>query len=149
MKRTQLRSKDVRQELELFNVNLSKKDRVELIEDELTLLRINDVNAFFKLQEGWIPTLRYLQSNNVLKTVVVDMGAIKFLIGGADVMRPGIVEIDEKIAKDEVIVIVDINNKKPIAVGVALLSGEEMKRAASGKVIKNIHYVGDKIWQAA
>ncbi len=149
MKRTQLRSKDVRQELEAFNVNLSKKDRVELIEDELTLLRINDVNAFFKLQQRWIPTLRYLQANNVLKTVVVDMGAIKFLIGGADVMRPGIVEIDQTIVKDEVIVIVDVNNQKPIAVGVALLSGEEMKKAASGKVIKNIHYVGDKIWQAA
>ncbi len=148
MKRTQLRSKDVRQELELFNVDLSKKDRVELIEDELTLLRINDLNAFFKLQERWIPTLRYLQTNNVLKKVVVDMGAIKFLIGGADVMRPGIVEIDETIVKDEVIVIVDINNKKPIAVGITLLSGGEMKKATSGKVIKNIHYVGDKIWQA-
>ncbi len=149
MRRTQLRTKDVRQELEAFNVNLSKKDHVELIEDELTLLRINDVNAFFKLQQRWIPTLRYLQTNNVLKMVVVDMGAIKFLIGGADVMRPGIVEINETIVKDEVIVIVDVNNQKPIAVGVALLSGGEMKRAASGKVIKNIHYVGDKIWQAA
>lgn len=148
MKRTQLRSKDVRQDLGAFNVSLGKKDRVELIEDELTLLRINDVNAFFKLQKRWIPTLRYLQTNNVLKIVVVDMGAIKFLIGGADVMRPGIVEIDETIAKDEVIVIVDVNNKKPIAVGVALLSGGEMKKTASGKVIKNIHYVGDKIWQA-
>lgn len=149
MKRTQLRSKDVRQELEMFNVDLSKKDRVELIEDELTLLRINDVNAFFKLQKKWIPTLRYLQTNNVLKKVVIDMGAIKFLIGGADVMRPGIVEIDESIVKNEVILIVDINNQKPIAVGIALLSGEEIKVATSGKVIKNIHYVGDKIWQAA
>ncbi len=148
MKRTQLRSKDVRQWLEQFNVDLSKKDRVELIEDELTLLRINEVNAFFKLQERWIPTLRYLQTNIILKKVVVDMGAIKFLIGGADVMRPGIVEIDETITKDEVIVIVDINNKKPIAVGMALLSGTEMKAATSGKVIKNIHFVGDKIWQA-
>ncbi len=149
MKRTQLRSKDVRQELEVFNISLGKKDRVELVEDEWTLLRINDVTAFFKLQERWIPTLRYLQINNVLKIVVVDMGAIKFLIGGADVMRPGIVEIDETIAKDEVIVIVDVNNKKPIAVGIALLSGTEMKAATSGKVIRNIHYVGDKIWQKA
>ena len=64
-------------------------------------------------------------------------------------MRPGIIEIDETIAKDEVIAIIDTNNRKPIAVGVALYSGGEMKLLASGKVIKNIHYVGDKIWDTA
>ena len=74
------------------------------------------------------------------------MGAIKFLIGGADVMRPGIVEIDYGIAKDEPVVIVDINNQKPIAVGIALISGAEMKVTKNGRVIRNIHYVGDKIW---
>ncbi|MBI2102335.1 DUF1947 domain-containing protein [Candidatus Woesearchaeota archaeon] len=146
MKRTQLRSKDVSRELMLYDVEFSKKDSVELCEDELTLLAVNKLPAFFRYGERWIPTLKFLQQRMVLKRVVVDMGAIKFLIGGADVMRPGIVEIDEMIIKDEPVAIVDMNNKKPIAVGIALVSGSEMKETKSGKVIHNIHYVGDKIW---
>ena len=75
------------------------------------------------------------------------MGAVKFVVNGADVMRPGIVEIEEGIAKDEFVAVIDKNNKKPLAVGIALFSSEEMKGMNSGKVIKNIHYVGDELWK--
>ena len=146
MKQVQLRSKDASKELSQYSFEIGKKDQVELREDEIKFLFINKKPAFFWRDGRWVPTLRFLQSNSILKTVVVDMGAIKFLIGGADVMRPGIVEIGETIGKDEVVTIVDKNNQKPIAVGIALYSGEEMKSLSSGKVIKNIHYVGDKIW---
>lgn len=148
MKRTQLRSKDVTRDLVRYGVEFSKKDSVELWEDDLTLLVVNKQPAFFRYGEQWIPTLKFLQQKMVLKKVVVDMGAIKFLIGGADVMRPGIVEIDEMVVQDEPVAIVDVNNKKPIAVGIALVSGSVMKETKSGKVIRNIHYVGDKIWNS-
>ena len=62
-------------------------------------------------------------------------------------MRPGITEIDEEIEKNDFIVIVDVTNKKPLAVGIALLNSEEMRESKTGKVIKNIHYVGDDIWK--
>ena len=74
------------------------------------------------------------------------MGAIKFLSGGADLMRPGIVEIEEKIKEGDFISVIDINNKKPIIVGIALYSTDDIKEQLSGKSIQNIHYVGDKIW---
>ena len=146
MKRTQLRSKEINKELAQYAVELSKKDNVELWEDQPFLLIVNGLPSFFRYGERWIPTLKFLQQKIILKKIVVDMGAIKFLIGGADVMRPGIVEIDYGIAKDEPVVIVDINNQKPIAVGIALISGAEMKVTKNGRVIRNIHYVGDKIW---
>ena len=75
------------------------------------------------------------------------MGAIKFVINGADIMRPGITEIEEGIAKDELVVIIDERNKKPLVVGIALYDSAEMKKITSGKVVKNIHYVGDEIWK--
>jgi len=75
------------------------------------------------------------------------MGAIKFVVNGADIMRPGITKIQEGIEKDEAIVIVDENNQKPLAVGIALLSAEDMEKTKSGRVIKNIHYVGDELWK--
>ena len=75
------------------------------------------------------------------------MGAVKFVINGADIMRPGITEIEDGINENDFIVIVDVNNQKSLAVGIALLNSEEMRSSTSGKVIKNIHYVGDEIWK--
>ena len=107
---------------------------------------VNKQPWFFYYNDRIVPTLRLLQNKDLLKKVIVDMGAIKFVINGADIMRPGVVEIDEMITKEDFIVVVDVNNKKPLAVGIALLSGMEMKAATSGKVIKNIHYIGDELW---
>jgi len=147
MKRTQLRSKDISKELESYGVEISKKDQVELVENKYKIILINKKPAFFYYDGKPVPTLKYLQENNVLKKITVDMGAVKFMVNGADVMRPGIVEIEEGITKDEFVAVIDKNNKKPLAVGVALFDFEEMKKMSSGKVIKNIHYVGDELWR--
>jgi len=88
-----------------------------------------------------------LQEKNLLKKSVVDMGAVRFLSGGADLMRPGVKEIDALIQKEEFVVVVDVNNHKPLIVGIALFSGEDMQKMVSGKVVKNIHSVGDAIWK--
>ena len=147
MKRTQLRSKDLNQELEIYKVEISKKDQAELVEDKFKIILVNKKPAFFYFNNLLVPTLKYLQENTILKKITVDMGAVKFVVNGADIMRPGIVEIEAGIAKDEFIVVIDKNNYKPLAVGIALFSSEEMKNMASGKVIKNIHYVGDELWK--
>ena len=144
MKRTRLKSKEVNKELGL---TLSKKDQVELVEDEFKILFINNQPAFFYFKDKPVPTLKYLQTHEVLKKITVDMGAVKFVVNGADIMRPGIVEIEDGINKDDFIVIIDVNNKKLLSVGIALLGTEEMRSVDSGKVIKNIHYVGDKLWK--
>ncbi|MCK5613932.1 RNA-binding protein [Candidatus Pacearchaeota archaeon] len=47
---------------------------------------------------------------------------------------------------NELITIIDEKHNKPIGIGLALFSGKEMQRVTSGKVVKNLHYVGDKIW---
>jgi len=145
MKKIRLKSKEASREL---GIELSKKDKVELWEDERKIVIINDIPSFFYYENKAVPTLKYLQGNDLLKKVAVDMGAVKFVVNGADIMRPGIVEIEEGIGENEFIVVVDVNNKKPLAVGVALFSASEMQAKDSGKVIKNIHYVGDELWNA-
>jgi len=147
MKRTRLRSKEISKELEHFNVEISKKDQVELIEDKYKIILINKKPSFFYYQDKLVPTLKFLQENNVLKKITVDMGAVRFVVNGADVMRPGIVEIEDGISKDDLVSVIDKNNRKPLAVGIALFSAEEMKAMSTGKVIKNIHYVGDELWK--
>jgi len=130
-----------------FNIEdfFDKRENLEQEANEFTTIKRGNMPIFI-VQENLIPTLKLLLERQFLPIVTVDMGAVKFITSGADVMRPGIKEISQ-FSKDALVCIVDINNKKPLAVGKALFSSEEMAKQQSGKVIKNIHYVGDKIWQ--
>ena len=69
------------------------------------------------------------------------------IVSGADVMRPGIVEFDENIKKGDVVIVKEEGYGKPIAIGKALWDGEEFKTKEKGKCVKNLHYIGDKIWK--
>ena len=149
MKRQQLSNRDIKniiKELkEKFNIDdlISKKDKAELINDEIIL--INNAPFFFYHESRLVPTLKLLLNNNFLPKATIDMPAIKFITGGADVMRPGIKELDQ-FEKDQLVAIVDETHQKPLAIGIAMFNSEEVRTMDSGKVIKNIHQVGDDIW---
>ena len=150
MKRKQLSSKEVRdlnKKIEIvFGLKdfFSKKDKVELWEDKF--IAGNNTPLFVYVPE-LIPTLQSLLKRNFLKAITIDMPAVKYIVNGADVMRPGIVSFDE-FMKNEIISIIDEKNKKPLAVGKALYSSEEMKAMEKGKVVKNLHWIGDEVWMA-
>jgi PUA domain protein len=80
--------------------------------------------------------------------VVVDAGAVKPIINGADVMRPGIKEFLGDFGKDDVVFVTD-EKGRVIAVAVALYSRQEMEQMQKGKVLINLHHLGDRIWQAS
>ncbi|MEM2924355.1 MAG: RNA-binding protein [Methanocellales archaeon] len=80
------------------------------------------------------------------RRVVIDMGAVKFISKGADIMCPGIVDADLDIQKGDLVIVVDEVHGKPLAIGRALISGDEMM-SDRGKAIKSMHYVGDRIWR--
>ena len=151
MIKKQLSKKDAKELNEkikqLYNIDdfFSKKDNLEEIKDEFTIIKKDSLPVFFYKDEILIPTLKLLQTNLILPTATIDMPAIKFITNGADIMKPGIKEFDE-FPKDAFIAIVVENNKKPLAIGKALISSEEMKSTSEGKVILNIHYVGDSLW---
>jgi PUA domain protein len=84
-----------------------------------------------------------------LPKVVVDMGAIRFVCNGADVMAPGIVRYEGTFAKNDLVLVVDIKHGKILALGEMLYNSEEVKGIKQGPVIKNKHYVSDKIWNFA
>lgn len=80
-----------------------------------------------------------------LKRITVDMGAVKPISDGADIMAPGIVEVEEGIEKGEIVGIEDEENGKVIAIGETLV-GKDSIKGEEGKVVQNLHYVGDKYW---
>ncbi len=79
--------------------------------------------------------------------VTVDMGAVPHVVNGADVMVPGIVEVWEGIRKGDVVWVRDEKYHKPLCVGISLMDAEEILKSERGKAVKNVHYVGDKIWK--
>jgi PUA domain protein len=93
----------------------------------------------------------YLGDEELLKAfpkVVVDMGAVKFVTNGANVMRPGIRSFQGPFLKGDVVVVVDEKHGKALAVGTALVDGVEAEKMERGPVVKNVHYIGDKFWDA-
>jgi predicted RNA-binding protein (TIGR00451 family) len=122
-----------------------KKSLLLLLEtDHGKCLSYEDKLIFIVDQTLLIPTIHSLkQYGSKLKKVVVDVGAIKFLTNGADIMRPGITSIDPKIVVDELIEIVEEQNGATLAVGKAMYTSEDMSKLESGKVIKNLHYLKD------
>jgi PUA-domain protein len=115
--------------------------------EEFTVLLVNDSIDFMMHNNKIVFTLqglmKYQPNTNF---VVVDMGAVGFITKGADVMAPGITDADPMIQKDDLVWICDEKHRKLVAVGVALMTGEEMKTKKPGKAVKTLNYVGDRFW---
>ena len=94
-----------------------------------------------------VPFLGDAKTIGSMPSVVVDPGAIKFVCNGADVMGPGIVRVEGDFDKGARVVVKESTHSKAIAVGEALFTSIELKNAQKGAVVKNIHYVGDKVWE--
>lgn len=95
------------------------------------------------------PTLVFAELLSVMPRVVVDMGAIPHICGGADVMAPGIKEFHGDFDEGDLVVVVDEKHCKAVAIGEALFNREKALEVNQGTVIKTIHFVGDKIWDRA
>ncbi len=95
-----------------------------------------------------IPTLLAVKKAgiNSIPYAVVDEGAIKYLLNGADVMIPGITKVSE-FSKGDIVAVWEPTESSPIVIGKALLNSDEVRERCKGKAIKNLHYAGDKIWK--
>lgn len=78
--------------------------------------------------------------------VTVDMGAVRFVINGADIMAPGITEADPELVPGDLVWIRDEKNGQPLGIGEAVMTGPEMAAGSKGKAVKSVHHVGDELW---
>ena len=154
LKRHFLREKEAKQLLQQIQqkleIDIEKHvgTHVEFAESEIATIYIIDNKPLFAKKDDFIfPTLGFDNIVKLLPQIVVNMGAVPHVCNGADIMAPGIVAINGAFKKDYFVVIVDEKHKKPLAIGTALYDSEEMKNQKHGKTIKNVHYVGDKLWQ--
>lgn len=94
-----------------------------------------------------IPSLKALSDGLIeLPRITVNVGAVKHIVNGADVMAPGIVKVEGDFERDEPVVVIDERYGRPLCVGIALVSSSEVAAMSKGRVVKNLHHAGDKIW---
>lgn len=128
---------------------LDEKTQFEtgILDDGTRILILKNEILFFEKNGTLFPSLHALLKGMVsIPKITVDMGAVRFVVNGADIMRPGITKIDDNIIENSVVVIVDEKHGKPLAVGEAILDSESMREATKGKVVRSIHYVNDDLW---
>lgn len=132
-----------------LGVELSKKDLVDRVDDGDVLYTVNGLPTLIEVSHAvdqFIPHLAYLQHHpRLLPQVTVDMGAVRHVCNGADVMRPGIVHAEDFQAHD-LVIIVDERHGKPIAVGSALRDASDIRAQSEGKAVASRHFVGDHWW---
>lgn len=126
---------------------LEDKTLEKIALEEYSLILVDGKPLLFEIEGRLFPTVRGALEMELQKRVVtVDKGAIRFVSKGADIMAPGIVAADPEIKEGDLVIIVEETHRKPLAIGKALMIGAEMVEATSGKAIKSITHVGDKLW---
>ncbi|MFB5635910.1 MAG: PUA domain-containing protein [Nitrosopumilus sp.] len=122
-----------------------KNVKVHQILDDAQIITGSGIKIL-KVDDDYLPFLSETETLEKFPTVTVDMGAVKFMCKGANVMRPGIKKFTE-FEKDKLVCIVEESQHKFLAVGKSLVASSELENMEKGEVIKNIHYISDRFWE--
>lgn len=153
-KRKRMRSKEIKalsaQLEEILGVPVfNENEAVDMAESsEFNLIFVgNDILGIVRDGVPFLTVRGVLEYAPEKRYVTVDMGAVPFVVNGADVMGPGIIDADPDIKEGDMVWIRDVNNQRPLAIGASLRSGADLASKQPGKAIKSLHYVGDKLWK--
>ncbi|GMI47889.1 hypothetical protein TrCOL_g4171 [Triparma columacea] len=108
---------------------------------------------FFEHRDGPIlPTLRFVHKYPELwTTYTVDKGAIPFVLGGANIMCPGLTnpggEMGVELEEGASVVIKAEGKENAIAVGTLKMSSEDIRGKNKGIGIVVDHFLGDGLFQ--
>jgi PUA-domain protein len=151
--RTILKDRDAKPLIEELNKipgleQLSRKSRVETETVKSSeVIFVDGLPVAFKREEQFVPVLTNNSALEKMPRVTVDMGAVPHVVGGADIMAPGIRKVEGSFHEKGLVVIVDEKHGKFLSIGRSLLTSDALAGTKKGKVITNIHYVGDPVWE--
>lgn len=122
--------------------------------DKISLYAIGSEILFTqKHTDEVIPTLALVHKYpKILPSVRVDRGAIKFILGGANIMCPGLTSAGAELPeapgfeKGQVVAIYAEGKEHALAVGILTMSTEEIKSVNKGIGVELVSYLGDGLW---
>lgn len=123
-------------------------DPLELGETELgnVLILGNEILGLYHEGRPGLSVRGLLRFAPTRRFVTVDMGAVRFVTNGADIMGPGIVDADPQVQAGDWVWVREERHGKPLAAGIALSDGATLRSRAKGKQVRNLAYVGDRLW---
>ena len=125
----------------------TKNTGIEIAETSAAkIFFINGKPVIASLKDNLVPTLLFDKVLALLPKITVNMGAVPHICNGADLMAPGIVKIEGDFNANDYVLVVDERHQKPLAITVALIDSQDARKLQHGKVAKNLHYVGDFLW---
>jgi len=106
---------------------------------------------FFRQREAtWVPTLRLLHKYPfILPWQQVDKGAIRFVLSGANIMCPGLTSPGAKMTnspKGTVVAIMAEGKQHAVAVGITVMSTNDITKVNKGIGVESYHYLNDGLW---
>lgn len=131
----------------------TKKSNVLLakVKPHTVVYFIDDKPLFIQVDKYPItPHMRLLlEYPTLLPSCQVDTGAIKFVLGGANIMCPGLTSKGGKVPeadKHKTVVIFAEDKVNPLAIGYTVMSKADMQKINKGIGIELISYLGDSLW---
>ena len=115
------------------------------ISDNEIIITGDSITAI-KIDDRFLPHLSEIELLKKFPYIIVDMGAIKFVCKGANIMRPGITKLTD-FNDGEIICVVEESNNKFLSVGIAKMSSDKANSTETGMVVENLHYISDKFWE--
>ncbi|KAH9582843.1 Malignant T-cell-amplified sequence 1, variant 2 [Schistosoma haematobium] len=133
-------------DIKMVDQILPKKDVVKHIKchEHVDLYSDSDGEVmFFRQREGpFIPSLRLLHK--------FDRGAIKHVLNGSNIMCRGLTSPGARmteVPKESVVAVMAEGKTNALAVGITMLSTDEILSTNNGIGVKNIHYLNDGLWR--
>ena len=125
----------------------SKNIRTVEVDNGESLLIGKEFTAV-KISNYIIPFLTMKKFPEISGKIVIDKGAVRFICDGANIMRPGVIRVDGSFKINDIIGAEEEQHSKILAVGFALVNSSEIQDMKKGVVMRNMHYIGDKYWEA-
>jgi len=128
-------------------LNLAKSAQANCSEPEEGAVFVS-LNGFEFVRAGdaYFPYVGSQTTLALFPQAFVDEGAIRFLLNGADVMRPGIRKFDDWGPAGTMVVVREEKKGRAVAVGPSVVPSAEAQGMSKGGCVKNLHHVGDKYW---
>ena len=132
---------------EKWKIDIPKIKNLKVYEiDNDTQLITGKEIKILKIKDEYLPFLSETSTLEKFPFVQVDMGAVKFMCKGANLMRPGIKKFSE-FSQNDIVCIVEESQNKFLAVGKSEVDSSELENMEKGEVVKNLHYISDKAWE--
>lgn len=89
-----------------------------------------------------------------MRRLQVDKGAIKFILGGANIMCPGFTSPGGKLPKINIeaespVAIYVEGKEHAIAVGLTKMSTDQIAQLNKGVAVESVHFLMDGLWQTS